>query len=202
MKFKFNIKLCFFLLTILFLILTLFLINNTFSRYITALTATSTVEMGRWSILVNNQNIMENSNLSERIIPVFNSNPTYIAEDKIVPTSTGYVEININYEEVTVPFEYKISFDQGNSTPLEDFKFTSYSIDGGSTVQVDNSNHIITGNITPDGITTKHDFLLNFAWVDDSSASLDDIKDTAYSRNFDELNLLFNLEFTQVEPAS
>lgn len=202
MKFKFNIKLYFFILAILFLILTVFLINSTFARYITALTTTSTVEMGRWSILVNNQNIMENSNLSERIIPVFNSNPNYIAEDKIVPTSTGYVTININYEEVSVPFEYKISFDQGNSTPLADFKFTDYSIDGGSAIQVDNANSIITGTITPDGITTEHNFLLNFAWVDDSSASFDDTEDTAYSRNFDELNLLFNLEFTQVEPSA
>lgn len=202
MKLKFNIKLYFFILAILFLILTVFLINNTFARYITALTATSTVKMGRWSILVNDQNIVENSNLSERIIPVFNSNPTYIAEDKIVPTSTGYVTININYEEVSVPFEYKISFVQENSTPLADFKFTDYSIDGGSAIQVDNANSIIIGNITPDGITTEHNFLLNFAWVDDSSASLDDTKDTAYSRNFDELNLLFNLEFTQVEPES
>lgn len=198
MKFKFNIKLFFLFLTILFFILTAFLINNTFARYITSLTATSTVEMGRWLILVNNQNIIENSNLSERIIPVFNSNPTYIAEDKIVPTSTGYVTVNINYEEVSVPFEYKISFLQGNSTPLTDFKFTDYSIDGGPAIPVDNLNSIITGNITPDGITTEHNFLLNFAWLDDSSASLDDSKDTAYSRNFDELNLLFNLEFTQL----
>ena len=202
MKFKFNIKLYFFILAILFLILTVFLINSTFARYITALTTTSTVEMGRWSILVNNQNIMENSNLSERITPVFNSNPNYIAEDKIVPTSTGYVTININYEEVSVPFEYKISFDQGNSTPLADFKFTDYSVDGGSAIQVDNANSIITGTITPDGITAERNFLLNFAWVDDPSASFDDTEDTAYSRNFDELNLLFNLEFTQVEPES
>ena len=202
MKLKFNIKLCFFLLTILFFILTMFLINTTFARYITSLTTTSTVEMGKWLILVNEQNIMENSNLSEHIIPVFNSNPTYIAEDKIVPTSTGYVEININYEEVTVPFEYKISFIQENATPLEDFKFTDYSIDGGSAIQVDNTNSIITGTITPDDITTERNFLLNFAWIDNASASLDDIEDTAYSRNFDELNLLFNLEFTQVEPES
>ena len=55
MKFKFNIKLYFFLLTIFFFILTIFLINNTFARYITSLTTTSTVEMGKWLILVNEQ---------------------------------------------------------------------------------------------------------------------------------------------------
>lgn len=199
MKFKFNIKFSFFILTVLFLILTIFLISSTFARYITALTATSTVEMGSWSILVNNQNIIENANLSERIIPVFNSNPTYIAENTIVPTSSGYVEININYEEVSVPFEYKISFDQGNSTPLEDFKFINYSINGGSAIIVDDSNSSIIGTINPDGVTTERNFLLNFTWIDDNDSSFNDVQDTAYSRNFDKLNFLFNLEFTQLE---
>lgn len=196
---KFNIKFNFFVLTILFFILTIILITSTFARYLTALTATSTVEMGSWSILVNNQNIMENANLSEYIIPVFNGNPTYIAEDKIVPSSSGYVEINFNYEEVSVPFEYKISFAQGNSTPLDDFKLINYSIDGGSQIAVDDSFSSIVGTINPDGITTEHDFLLNFTWIDDNSNSLDDFEDTAYSRNFDELNFLFNIEFTQLE---
>ena len=196
---KFNIKFCFFILTCIFLIFTVFLINSTFARYITALTATSTVEMGTWSIIVNNQNVVENSNLSECITPIFNSNPTYIADDKIVPTSTGYVEININYEEVNVPFEYKISFKQENSTILEDFKFTDYSIDGGTAIMVDNADSSIIGTINPDGLTTEHNFLLNFAWIDDESASFDDMEDTAYSRNFDELNFLFNLEFTQLD---
>ena len=199
MKFKFNIKFSFFILTVLFLILTIFLISSTFARYITALTATSTVEMGSWSILVNNQNIIENANLSEHIIPVFNSNPTYIAENTIVPTSSGYVEININYEEVSVPFEYKISFDQGNSTPLEDFKFINYSINGGSAIIVDDSNSSIIGTINPDGVTTERNFLLNFTWIDANDSSFNDVQDTAYSRNFDKLNFLFNLEFTQLE---
>lgn len=202
MKFKFNIKFSFFILTILFFILTIFLINSTFARYLTALTATSTVEFGSWSILVNDQNIIENTNLSEFIIPVFNSNPTYIAEDKIVPTSSGYVKININYEEVSVPFEYKISFKQGNSTPLEDFKFTNYTIDGNSEIIVDDSVSSIIGTINPDGVTTERDFILNFAWIDDNSASLDDTQDTSYSRNFEDLNFLFNLEFTQLESVT
>ena len=202
MKLKFNIKFSFFILTVLFLISTIFLIYSTFARYLTALTTTSTVEFGSWSILVNNQNIMENANLSECIIPVFNSNPTYISEDTIVPTSSGYVEININYEEVSVPFEYKISFDQGNFTPLEDFKFINYTINGGSPIIVDNSITSIAGTINPDGVTTECDFVLNFAWIDDNSASLDDIEDTTYSRNFDKLNFLFNLEFTQLESVT
>lgn len=199
---KFNIKLCTFILAIFFFLFSVYLIYTTYARYVTALTATSTVELGSWMIEVNNQNIIENSDLSEKIIPIFNSNTEYIAEGKIVPTSTGYVEIDINYEKVNVPFEYKINFSQSNSTVLEDFKFTSYSIDGGSLVTVDDSNSIITETISPDETPRTRSLLLNFAWFDGTGETFNDINDTAYSRNFDELGLQFNIEFIQLQPSS
>ena len=202
MKFKFNIKLCTFLLAIFFLLFSIYLMYTTYARYVTALTATSTVELGSWMIEVNNQNIIENSDLSEKIIPIFDSNTEYIAEGKIVPTSTGYVEIDINYEKVNVPFEYKISFSQSNSTILEDFKFTSYSIDGGSLITVDDSSPIITETISPTETPRTRSLLLNFAWVDGTGETFNDINDTAYSRNFDELGLQFNIEFIQLQPSS
>lgn len=174
---------------------------STYARYLTALTATSTVELGSWLIKVNNQNIIENADLSEKIIPVFESNPEYIAEDKIVPTSTGYVEINIDYEKVNVPFKYEVSFSQGNSTILEDFKFTSYSINGGSLTSVDDSNTMITETISPTETNRTRSLLLNFAWIDNTDETLNDIQDTTYSRNFENLEFRFNVNFTQLQPS-
>lgn len=203
MKSKINIKTLFFLLSILFLILTIFLIQFTYARYITALTAKSYVEMGSWLIRVNNQNIIENSDVSDVITPVFDSNPQYIAEGKISPTSTGYVEITIDYQEVTVPFKYEISLEPDTNTILEDFKLISYSIDGGSTVSVDDSSSIITATIAPNETTRTRTIKLNFAWLDGAEdEALDDIEDTAYSRNVDALGLRFNMAFTQLQPTT
>lgn len=203
MKYKVNKKILFFVLALLFLILTIFLIRTTYARYITSLTAKSYVEMGSWLIRVNNQNIMQTSDISEWVVPVFNSNPEYIAEGKISPTSTGSVTITIDYEEVTVPFKYEISFEHDNSTLLEDFKLTGYSVDGGSVVSVSDSDDVITDTISPDETTRTRTLTLNFGWIDGegSGETLNDIQDTAFSRNNDELGLRFTMEFTQLQPT-
>lgn len=202
MKSKFNIKLLFFLLTLLFLIITIISIRTTYARYVTSLTATSYVELGRWLILVNNQNIIENSDISDIITPVFSADSEYITEGKIVPTSTGHVEITIDYEEVTVPFKYEISYEYDAATILEDFNFTSYSINGGEEVSVESTGGILTDTIYPDESVRTQTLKLNLAWKDGEGEKLNDAEDTAYSHNIDELGLRFNMEFTQLQPTT
>lgn len=202
MKSKFNKKILFFILALLFLIFTIFLIRTTYARYITSLTANSYVELGSWLIRVNNQNIIQNSDVSDIITPIFNSDSEYIAEGKISPSSTGNVEITIDYQEVTVPFKYEISFEHDDSTLLEDFKLTGYSIDNGSVVSVSDSDTIITDTILPDATTRTRTLKLNFAWIDGEGEALNDVQDTAFSRNNDELGLRFNMSFTQLQPST
>lgn len=201
MNFKINKKILFFFFGMFFLAITIFLIQATYARYVTALTAKSTVEMGSWLIRVNNQNILQNSDLSEIITPVFNSDSEYIAEGKISPSSTGNVEISIDFEEVTVPFKYEISFETDESTLLEDFKLTGYSVDGGTIVPVNDSNTVITGMVSPDETNRTRNFNLNLGWIDgeDSNEALNDIQDTAFSRNNTELGLRFTIVFTQLQ---
>ena len=204
MKYKVNKKILFFVLALLFLVLTIFLIRTTYARYVTSLTAKSSVEMGRWLILVNNQNIIQNSDVSDWIFPEFSSDSEYIAEGKISPTSTGHVEITIDYQDVTVPFKYEISFTTDDSTFLNDLKLTGYSVDGGAIVSIDESNPIITDTILPTETTRTRTLDLNFAWIDgnESGETLNDIQDTAFSRNNDELGLRFTMEFTQLQPTT
>ena len=203
MKYKVNKKILFCFLALLFLVFTIFLFQTTYARYVTSLTAKSTVEMGSWLIRVNNQNIIENSDISDWVSPVFNSDSEYIAEGKISPTSTGNVLISLDYEEVTVPFKYEISFQADDSTFLEDFKLTGYSVDGGSVVSVSDSDTIITDTISPDETTRTRNFNLNFGWIDGdgSGETLNDIQDTAFSRNNSEVGLRFTIEFTQLQPT-
>lgn len=199
MKSKINLKLFFFILTILFVILTIFLVRSTYARYITSLTAKSYVELGSWLIYVNDQNIMQNSDVSDKIIPVFNSNPEYIAEGKIVPTSTGYVEITIDHTNVTVPFRYEVSFALDDSTNLEDFKMIGYSING---VESESVDAVITDDVFPDEENKTQTLKLNFGWLDGEGEILDDIQDTAFSHNVDALGLRFNMVFTQLQPTT
>lgn len=203
MNSKFYIKILLFLTALIFLIMTIISIRTTYARYVTSLTAGGSVELGRWLIKVNDQNIIQDSNISNTITPVIDSSD-YIADGKIVPTSTGYAEIEFDYQEVTVPFVYDIKFTYGESTVIEDFKLTSYSIDGGEAITVDDTFTSITETITPDNATRTKTFKLNFAWLDetDEDATLTDIEDTERARNIQELGLRFDIKFTQLQPVA
>ena len=200
MNSKINMKLLFFLFSIIFLVLAIISIRTTYARYITSLTAGGSVELGTWLVLVNNQNVMENSDLSNTITPNFNIESSYIAEGKIAPTSTGYVEISLNYEEVSVPFKYDLSFTQDATTFLKDFKLISYSVDGGETITLDTTDDVITSTILPNETTRTRTLKLNFSWVD--AGELTDAQDTLYSNTVDNLQMRFNIAFTQLQPIT
>ena len=202
MNLKIDKKLSFFILAIIFLILTLITINSTYARYVTSLTAKSTVELGSWLIKVNDQNIMDNSDISSKITPVFNENSEYIAQGVIAPTSTGYVVITVDFSKVTVPFQYDITFTHEANSPLEDFNLTSYSIDNGELVTVTYPTEPITNTILPTDTPKTKTFKLNFEWFDGEDENFTDIDDTAFYINNSEIGLRFNIEFTQLQPSA
>lgn len=202
MNLKVNKKLLFFILTIIFLILAIITIRSTYARYVTSLTATSTVELGSWYILVNNQNIMDNSDFSSRITPIFNENSDYISEGVIAPSSTGYVTITLDYSKVTVPFMYDISFTSEASIDLEDFNLTSYSIDSGETIDITDPSAPISATILPTDTTRTRTLTLNFEWFDGEENSLNNVSDTDFSLTNSELGLRFNMSFTQLQPTT
>lgn len=199
MKFKINIKLLIMLCALICLIMSALVIRSTYARYITSLTTKSYVEMGSWSIKINNQNIIDNSNFTSVITPVFNTTSDYIASNKIAPTSVGYAEFSIDYSEVKVPFKYELTFSQDDpnaeeSTYLKDFILTTYQIDSTQFSYTDGA--IISDTISPDGITTSTNLYFNFTWAD--NGELTDIQDTKYSRDVQNIKLNFNIVFTQI----
>lgn len=141
--------------------------------------------------------------MSGVVTPEFNTDSEYMAEGKIVPGSTGHVEITIDYTNVTVPFKYEISFD--DTTLLEDFKFTGYSIDG---VAAEEPSTLITNTILPTAETKTQTLKLNFGWYDgqneevevETEENSDDIQDTLFAKENDSLSVNFNITFTQINP--
>ena len=123
-------------------------------------------------------------------------------EGKIAPTSTGYVEIALDYTKVTVPFRYDISFSTPESALLTDFKLVSYSVDGGTETLVDDPTAPVSDIISPDNATKNRTLKLNFIWFDGTDESSSDILDTNYTRDNENLGMRFNLQFTQLQPLT
>ena len=197
MKLNINKKFSFFVISVIFLVLTIISIQITYARYVTSLTAKSTVELGSWLIRVNNQNIMENSDISAVVTPIFDSSE-YISDGVLAPTSTGNVEINLDYKEVTVPFQYDISVSSDDANDLEDFKLIGYSIDDGETTNLETDSTVITATIAPTEATRTRKLKLLFSWYDGEGEHFDDTEDTAFAASGENIKLNFVLKFTQL----
>lgn len=198
MKSKYSRKLLVSILALIFLIFSILAIQYTYARYITALTTKSYVELGSWLININEQNIMANSNFTNAISPVLNSDSDYIADGKFVPTSTGYAQIVIDYSNVKVPFKYELTITQDDDLFIEDINITDYQINSGTFHTFDGS--AITNTIIPNGTSTSQTVKFNFAWKDGtgSGEALNDAEDTKASRDFQNIKLHFNISFTQL----
>jgi len=196
-KFKFNKKLLILLCSFIFLAFSIISIRDTYARYVTSLTTKSHVELGRWLLTVNNHNIMENSDFSAAISPLLNTSTDYMLENKIVPGSSCYIDFNVDYTNVNMPFRYTLTYNPDATAYLEDLKFTTYTINGVTSEYIGNS---LTSIIIPDGVTTLQNLKLNFIWLDGAGEASDDIADTKYAYDNDKIKLHFNISFTQLQP--
>ena len=124
-----NLKKFLFIISCLSVCLSIFFIADTYSRYVTTTTGTANIAIARWNITVNDLTIKNNLNLSQAIKPVFPGNE-HIAANIIAPTAEGYFDLNLNYENADVSFEYEISITPNESSLVTDLIVTGYSVDG------------------------------------------------------------------------
>lgn len=193
---KISKKLIVLILAFIFLILTVISIQTTYARFVTALTARSYVEIGSWLLRVNDQNIIEETDFSSTLTPVFEVRGDLISSDIIAPTSIGYIDININYSDVTVPFKYNLSYEQDATLKIEDFNLVRYEIDG---VSYDCEDYAtLEHSVIPDGVKKTQLLRLYFEWQDKEDEELNDIADTNKSHLQETIKYNLKLNFTQI----
>lgn len=164
-------KKAFLMMACIWFIITFSVIQTTYAKYVTNLNANANISISYWNILVNNQNITENSDISAVMSVVLPGNE-YAKKDVLVPGSTGYFDLNIDSSEVTVPFTTTISTIINEASSLKtDFVVTGYSINGGELVELADANSF-TYNIASDVDNTL--IRVYTTWVDDGLESTDD----------------------------
>ena len=73
-----------FILACLWLIITFMVIKATYAKYLSSIDSNANIHISGWKIILNNQDIMQNSDFSENIDLIFPGNDYYIP-DYIVP---------------------------------------------------------------------------------------------------------------------
>lgn len=150
-----------FLLALLALFYCVSLIQSTYAKYLSTADADTNITIARWNILVNNQDISQNSNFSEVLEPTFTGNEN-IKDGVIAPTATGYFDITLDGSTTDVSFSYDISLSEADDNTVTDLKITKYEIDGHSYTY----NGPISGNILLNDQNRALTVRVYVEWVD------------------------------------
>lgn len=204
-------KKAFLLLACVWFIITFSVIQTTYAKYVTNLNANANIAISYWNILVHNQDIIENSDISQVMAEVLTlPGNDYTKPGVIVPGSTGYLDLDIDSSKVTVPFTVTVNTSINEASSLiTDFVVSGYSLDGGTTIidltTADDTSQDAGIDVTNNDVTT---FSVNIAadvdstvirlyttWLDDG---LDSAEDTALGISGGTAILDVNLSFEQI----
>ena len=165
-------------------------LQDTYAKYISNASGTSTLSIARWKILVNNLDVRENLTTNALITPTFSGN-SYINPNVVAPTSTGYFDLIIAGDQTDVSFDYAITISKKSGSPVDDLKLVSYTLNNGTLVNTDTGS--ITGTINLDDSVRTHTIRVNIEWIDDENQTMNNTLDTAATNNdYTELNVSVN----------
>ncbi len=191
MKIKKKIVLFIALISLFYLVTT---IENTYAKYISSATAEADMTIARWNILVNNQDILNNSNFSNTISPVF-AGTQYINSGVLAPTSTGYFDIIINGTNTDITFQYTLTMNLSSANTITDLKITSYTIDG---VSHNFDGSPISEQIVFNSGNKTRTIRVNVEWIDGiSTETMNNSQDTQ-AANGGTAAIDVNINFIQV----
>ena len=178
------------------LLLLIDMIQDSYAKYISSAEANGNFTIARWAFMVNNQDVLNNSNFSNTIIPVFDSNPN-IAANVIAPTSTGYFDVTIDSSNVGVSYDEEITLTPGTNNTVSDIIFTGYKL---------NNNEIVNfTNTTSPTLTTNHllsetnkvnTYRFYIKWHDGENENMNNTADAEASKNGN-ASIKINLRYIQ-----
>ena len=191
-----------FCISCLFLIISLSVIKNTYAKYITSADGDANINIARWKIIVNNQDIEQNKELSNVITPVFDGNDN-IASNVIAPTAEGYFDILIDASNTDVSLKYEITTSDNADSAVSDLIISGYSIDDSERQQIvsDDGQIKIENEILYNSTDKDIKLRVFLKWNDDETngATMDNQADTNATKtdtNLAKVNV--NLKFIQI----
>ena len=191
--------------------------SNTYSRYVADTTGNFKMSFAQWQILVNDDDITNNTTSSINITPVINENK-YVENNKIAPSSSGYFDISIDPSNVDVAFNYTITLKVLNEN-IPDLIITKYAILDKENEDPENitykniENNVINGSLDIEKIATNVDDIIAtnqdeikehtfkpfivricFEWFEGENEKMNNETDTSIANDAENNNLEINAE--------
>lgn len=184
------------LLACLSLILLVDMIQESYAKYVSSAEANGNFTIARWAFMVNQQDVLNNSDFSATIVPVFDSNQN-IGTGVIAPTSTGYFDVTIDSTNVGVAYDEQITLSHGTTGTVTDLIFTGYKLNNGSTVTfANNTNPTITTTHALNEQNRVNTYRFFIEWRDGQGETMNNSADTQASATGN-ASIAVNLHFIQ-----
>lgn len=157
------------------------------------------IDIAKWNIYVNNEDISNKKTLTGNITPSFIGND-YTNDSVIAPGSSGYCDIIIDATKVDVDFTYELSSIIPEESSIKDLKINSYAInppsDDTTTTKIPyDENTKIEGTIARNTSSTK--IRIYIKWEDETGTMTNE-EDTQIATNQDSKAIInVELKFTQ-----
>lgn len=178
MKINRRVKIFIALLSLLYLIT---LVQDTYAKYTSSANANTNITISRWNILVNDQDIKNNSNFTNTIKPTFEENEN-IASGVIAPTSKGYFDIIIDGTKTDVSFQYNINLALSNLNTVSDLKLTNYKVNDDTTLhQIE--NNVISNQVLYNSDNKIIKYRIFVEWIDGDAETMNNEADTEATIN-------------------
>lgn len=190
------------LLATISLIICISFIKETYAKYITEANANANIKVAKWKILVNNQDIVNNNNITETISPKFTGNSN-IKDDVIAPGATGYFDLIIDPTNTDVTFSYEITSSINENSSVKDLYITGYSINDNEEINFnEDEQKIIKNTIFYSEDRTNTKIRVYISWQDGENETMDNIADTSATMLEDNnAKVDVNIKFIQTPKA-
>ncbi len=167
----------------------IYLAQVSLARYRKQTSAEIDVNIAKWNIKINNEDIDNKVTLTNKIVPSFTGNE-YVKDSVIAPGSVGYCDIIIDATGVDVDFNYELNSIVPEDSDLKDLKITDYIInptDTNTDVSTYDEVSSITGTIQKN--TDNYVIRLYIKW-DEETGTMDNKQDTDVAINPDSKALI------------
>ncbi|MBR6034188.1 MAG: hypothetical protein IKP28_05610 [Clostridia bacterium] len=190
-----------FIIACFWIIISFLLIRATYSKYLTSFNAGTNIDISVWNIVLNDQNIIRDSDFTENLTLEFPGDDYYI-EDYIVPGAVGYFDLEIDTTSVSMPFKYTVTVEPDDDNEIDDIDVIGYSLNGNNNtiIYLDETHTEISNTALATGSTSS--IRVYVQWVDEGTQVLDDDDDTDLALNEAVAVVVVTVDFEQISAAT
>ena len=174
-----------------------FIYQYTYAKYRRGISGDVTMNVAKWQIKVNNEDISNGTVLHNSITPTF-PGTQYIESGVLAPGASGYFDIEIDPNDTDVAFDYQMTIVSSNG--YNDIKLDGYTINPAvNNTKTSIGNGVISGSFAiGDPAETIRVYV---SWYDESDNVMDNSTDTYAVKTNNTLNFDLTLQFIQKQSA-